>query len=296
MNPTLPVLLLILAGSAAGAPEGSGTRWIRDFIETGPRVTAGPLVPVAQDNQDDRESIYEEAPRNQGLRLFPGPVLLSVAFGASAVPIVGGGAADDSSPHLAAYRKYWSFGGGLVAEAHLHVLPTADAYVGIGIVHHSSTGTRDWYTTLGTSDVHIRYKFGALYMLPIEFGGKGYLKLGTPPGLRFLDPGRRAPMMYIRFGAGPTFIAKTDFQYDRWVDDVYQGSFEAEWWPQQSVLGLHLAVGFEWGSFRDPKGGKGLGLFLEAGYRYISPPVVTLFTDTSDAFQCLVLTFGVHLP
>jgi hypothetical protein len=292
MNPFLAAVLVLLAGTGAGGAE-SPRPWIRDFLGSAPRFDGGPLVSTGQYSD---ESVYEPARRNDGLRLFPGPVLLSVSFGASAVPIVGGGAADDSSPHLAPYRSYWSFGGGLQAEVHLHVLPTADAYAAIGIVHHSSTGAKDWSTWLGSSTVRIRYRFNALTLVPVEFGGKGYLKLKAPPGLRFIDPGRRAPMAYVRFGAGPVFVAETGFQFDRWVDGVYQGSYEYVWWPGQSVLGVHAALGFEFGDLRGAKGGTGLGLFIEAGYRYISAPVVSKFTDTSDPIQSLVFTLGVHLP
>ena len=103
--------------------------------------------------------------------LFPGPKLFSVDFGLSFISLVGGGAADDSSPHLAVYREYWSAGGGLHADVHLRVLASADAYVGVSAIHHSSTGGQDYTITEGPNTIFIRYRFDPLYIFPLEVGG-----------------------------------------------------------------------------------------------------------------------------
>jgi hypothetical protein len=237
-----------------------------------------------------------EAPNARPRRvLFPGPQLFSFDFGVSYVPLVSGSAADDVSPHLAVYRKYWSAGAGLHADIHLRVLPTADAYVGVGLIHHSSTGKRNWETFDAGNTVFIRYAFDPLTILPLEIGGKGYLPLKAPRGLWFLDPNRQAPMLYVRLGAGPAIVSNVNIAFRRYVNGTLQTTYDDVWWPTQSVLNVHIAFGFEWGSFRTKKG-RSFGLFGEVGYRYIGAPVVTDFPDVSDPIHTITFTLGMHLP
>ncbi|MHC4598734.1 MAG: hypothetical protein ACYS47_06995, partial [Planctomycetota bacterium] len=139
------------------------------------------------------QPVYPGQAQRPQRTLFPGPKFISVDFGLMWVPIVGGGAADRSHPHLAFYRKYWDTGWGAQANLHIHVLSIADAYVGISAIHHPTSGGTDWTRMEAGNTIFIRYRFSPLYIFPIEFGGKGYLKLKAPPGLGIFSPGRAAP-------------------------------------------------------------------------------------------------------
>jgi hypothetical protein len=295
------LILVALAAPCAADDSDLDLSGILDLLDRDPTLSP-PLQPTLQLPPPPSSPGYPPrgvlgAPRRPRLQLFPGPKLLSLDLGLSWAPLVGGGAADEQTPHLAAYRKYWDWqnGWGLHANLHLHVLPTADAYIGIGAYHYSSNGKRDWFTYQGPNEIKIRYGFDPLYIFPVEFGGKGYLPLKAPPGLRFLDPNRAAPMLYLRIGAGPALVNRVKIKYKRYVNGSLQSELDEDWWPFQSVLNVHVSVGFEWGSFRTKKGVP-LGLFIEAGYRVIWPQVVTEFTDTSDPMQHVHLTIGVHFP
>ncbi|MHC5038019.1 MAG: hypothetical protein ACYTHM_11950 [Planctomycetota bacterium] len=293
---TLTLVSVLLSGTAfADAPDRSPLRLL-DLLE--PELD--PLPP-------DLHAITQRgglpgfgAPKKPQLRLFPGPKFISINFGLSWCPIVGGGAADDSSPHLASYRKYWDWDAsfGVQASLHLHVLPTANAYVSIGAVHHPCMGKQDWGTYLGPNHITIRYQFDPLYIFPIEFGGKGYLPLKAPPGLRFISPNREAPLLYLKIGAGPAFVSTVNIKYRRYINGALHSTVDEVWWPAQSVLNVHVAIGLEWDMVR-PKKTKsllGFGLFAEVGYRAFAGPVVTEYPDTSDFMQTITLTIGVTFP
>ena len=94
---------------------------------------------------------YRDQPPTKGLKLFPGPQLLSVNASLFLAPMIRFGAADDASPALAPYGDYWSPGAGIKIDLHLRVIAFADAYVGVAVVHHSSTGSRNWEKTIGTN-------------------------------------------------------------------------------------------------------------------------------------------------
>ena len=291
--------LLLAAGAPAvlGDEEPARLPSLLDLLDPDPGLLAEDLAPLGQ----FPGLRIPRPPGTQRLRLFPGPVLFSWDVGLTFCPIVGGGAADEAHPPLAVYREYWSAGAGLQTALHLRVLPTADAYVSAGILHFSSTGKQSWFgvdSSGGTPvNIHNRYRFDPIYLFPIEFGGKGYLPLKAPPGLTFIDPNREAPLLFLRIGAGPAFVSGVEFELDHYRDDVFTTHIQEIWWPSQSVLNVHVAFGFEWGSFREKTSMKApLGLFAEVGFRYIAAPVVTDFSDVSDAMFNVTFTLGVHLP
>lgn len=288
-------LMLVLLGSSAfadGFDDAAPSADLAALLDRAPILETLGFEPTLQFPRGVPLPGRAQRPRFQ---LFPGPKYLSVDFGVSWVPLMGGGTADDSTPHLAAYRKYWDSGWAVHADLHLRVLATADAYIGVSAVHHPTSGKRDWNTMDGTDAVHIRYRYDPLYIFPIEFGGKGYLPLKAPPGLRFLDPNRENPMLYLRIGAGPAFVNNVNIQFKRYVNGALDQDIDHVWWPTQAVLNVHIAVGLEWGSFRQGKGGA-FGLFIEAGVRYLAAPVVTDFGDTSDPMLSATLSLGMHLP
>jgi len=287
----LSLLLAALALPASADPQDRFTGTVSDLLDSDLTLLREDLRSITQYPPGTMPS----APARPRRLLFPGPNFISVDFGVSFVPIVGGTAADDSSPHLAVYREYWTAGAGLHADVHFKVLPTADAYIGISAIHHSSSGKQDWHTTQGTDSVWIRYRFDPLYIFPLEVGGKGYLPLSVTRALRFLDPHRQAPMLYLRIGAGPALVKSINIDYKRYVNGALHSTLDEVWWETQSVLNVHLAVGFEWGGFRTKKG-RSFGLYGELGYRYIGAPVVTHFGDYSDALHTITLTVGMHIP
>jgi hypothetical protein len=104
-------------------------------------------------------------------------------------------------------------------------------------------------------------------------------------------------MLYLKIGAGPALVAETKFKHKRYVNGTYvwNDHEDAVWWPAQSVMNFHMAFGFEWGSFTTKKGRR-MGLFAEASFRIMAPPVVTEFGDTSDPMYTVMICVGMHMP
>ncbi|MHC4779271.1 MAG: hypothetical protein ACYTFG_11915, partial [Planctomycetota bacterium] len=227
-----PVIIVLFAAPALADDCLMESGRLTDLLDAAPDLASEGLRPVLQYPQyPPSQPVLPGRGQKPRMKLFPGPKLLSIDFGVAWVPIVGGGAADNSTPHLASYRKYWDTGWSAQANLHIHVLSIADAYVGIGAVHHPTSGGRDWYTTQGANNIHIRYRFDPLYIFPVEFGGKGYLKLKAPPGLGILSPGRAAPMLYLKIGAGPAFVNTVNLRYKRYVNGTLQSTLDNVWWP-----------------------------------------------------------------
>ncbi|GEM_PF-2971541 len=294
-------VLVSLSSSAVAAPAGGLIDFLTARDRALPDLDTETFCPTAQRYPGTGPVRIPRSRAKSRLGLFPGPTILSLEAGISYCPLIGGMAADETSPHLAQYRAYWDSGFSIHAELHLHALSIADAYVSAGILHHPSSGKQNWYKTVGTDDIRNRYRFSPLYIYPVEFGGKGYLPLKAPPGLHVIDPNRKAPMLYLRIGAGPALVSRVDFSSRRYVNGALAQTIEEVWWPTQSVLNVHVAFGFEWGNFRSAGGKKGgggvpVGLFAEVGLRYIGAPVVTEFADVSDPILSATFTIGAHLP